>query len=667
MKAPDRTSARVDLLDDLALFALVQYSCTTAAILLSKLAALVHTFPQDRLVANLRRLPVIFADDLVILGGAALLIALLGRFPWSRGKGPRFVAAAVLYLLFAGWTALTLANAGFLATVGTSLDPDLLSLAPRLGRYFVTTATKDTIWIGAAVLMICLAPLALTPLLLRAARGKGRGLWNFWVAALLSGGLMSSGQLPHNAEERTLRNMTVAHVLFSNTPLVVRDVPPPTRRQAEIVAQLEGGNRNEGAVAFSALPRKHYNVLLVVWESVGERYLRTHPLGRASTPNLERLVRKGSVRFQQAYAECPLSVESVWSFFTGRSPPAKPQIFLDPGPLPPHGPTLPEVLKAQGYGTLVLIGSYTRSWGDDRIVRLGGVDVFEDIETISNRERYKQVGWSIDGRAINDRFWTWLDHQPKQQPFFSVLWNVETHYPYRWAAMSQDDDRQSDAERYVRAIEHADRLLGEVAAGLADRGLDKETLIVIAGDHGEGLGRPPRPNQLLHGGTVFEDSVQVPLVFLNPALKEAHIVDPPVILADVYPTVLSLLGVEAPPGLDGVSLAEPLSPRSIITHGIQWWPAAIRSGSRKLILDGPRDPGVMYRIDQDPLERVDLASQEPEIAVALRSRLLFESSERARFDASMESKWRQPLIPDSMKRQTLGPGAWRRQPPPPER
>ncbi len=648
-------------LDDLPLFSLAQHFFATIATLLAKAAVLGHTYRQESFSSTLLRLPEVAAYDFLILGAVALPIALASYISLSLKPAPRRVAGGLVYLAFSGWIALSLANAVCLVIVGSPLNRDLLSLAPHLGRYFLNTATRDTIGITTVALSICLVPLVLTPSLLRIGRGRTRRLSSGIALALLAAGFLSSRLTPANAEDQALRNTTVAHTLFRDTERDNLDAPPPTRWQADIVTRLQGETALAGHTAFSALPRKPHNIILVVWESVGDRYLHTHHLGDANTPNLNRLSELGSVRFRQAYAESPLSVQSVWTFFTGRRPPARAWIFLEKGPMPAHGPSLPEALKGLGYGTSVLIGSYTRSWGANRIVQIGGVDVFEDIENLANRDKYKQVGWSIDGRGINDRFWSWLDRQPRGKAFFSVVWNVDTHYPYRWAAMSAEDDTRNDAERYTRGIEHADRLLGEIAEGLEARGLDKDTLIVVAGDHGEGLARPPHLNQRMHGGLVFEDSIQVPLVFLHRDLGKAHTVETPVVLSDVYPTVLDLVGAPLPEGLDGVSLARPIAPRALFFRGMQGWPAAIRTGDYKLIAGSPGARGELFQLREDPLEAIDLSALQPEITLALKAHLASEITRRGRTDPSVNTEWRQPWIPDKMKPSTYGPGPAGRQ------
>jgi arylsulfatase A-like enzyme len=630
--------------------------CTAVAVVLAKVAALLYTFQEAPVMTTLRRVPSVVAYDLLLLGLAGLLILPALRIPGPRGPW-RLASAAILYGSFSAWTMFSFANTAFFMTLGSSLDHDLLRLAPDLARYFLNSITAETVGVMVTAGLLAVAPLLLTPSLCLAGRGLlgSRApraiLWWAAAGALLAGGLVCAQTPPHDRQEKALRNMTIAYALLPASVQVRLDTQPPSAREGAVVRELNGPIHVGGQAAFGPLARRRYNVLLVVWESVGERYLRDHhPLGVAPTPVLRSLEAQGSVRFSRTYAECPLSVQSIWALLTGLHPPGKPQIFLAPEMMPPHGPLLAEVLKAEGYRTAMLIGSYTRCWRADRVVRLGGFDAFEDIESMANRDRFAKQDWSIDGRALNDRLWGWLDEGGSARPFFAVVWNVETHYPYRWPSMSQAERDAETKHRYTLSIEHADRLLGEIEAGLRSRGLREDTLLVVLGDHGEGTGRAPHPDQRLHGVKVYEDSLHVPLVFLNPSLERATTVDTPSTLIDLYPTLLDLVGVAMPPGLKGVSLAGPVPPRSLMARGIQWWPVALRAGRYKLIQAGPDETEALYDLEADPTESNDLAEANPEIVAALRAHILYETAQRRRFDASMDTDRRglQPEVPPAM-------------------
>jgi arylsulfatase A-like enzyme len=640
-------------LRDLRAFALVQFAWTALSVLLAKAVALFYTYQGDSLAANVSRLPSATAHDALLLGCAGLVVLAVGRVRGpSRALG-RLATLIATYAAFALWTLLSFVSIAFFATLGAVLNFDLLTLAPDLGGHFVHSITPATAGVMIAAVAFVLGPLALAAYLCPPASSDSAARVAGWVSLVLLGvGAGFSYQKPASRTDQALRNMTPAFMLMPASVQLRLDTPPPNAAERAILERLEGPPRTQGERALAPLRRgRPYNILLVIWESTGERYLRAHhPLGEADTPHLSALAARGSVRFTHAYAECPLSVQSMWSLLTGLSPPAKPEIFLAEGKMPDHGPTLPQTLRAAGFRTAMLVGSYTRCWRADRIMGLGGLDVAEDIMSLSNRDRFPRQNWSIDGRALNDRLWEWLRQSPSDRPFFAVVWSVESHFPYEWPSMSAAERSAPAAERYLRSIKHLDDLLGEIHAGLESRALLDDTLVVVMGDHGEGTGRPPHPDLLIHGLKVNEDCLQVPLVFLQPSLRGETLVDTPATLVDVFPTLVDLLGIDAKLRVDGQSLARPVPGRPLFARSIQWWPIAMRAGTYKLILDDPEEPGELYDVGHDPGETVDLAPAEPAIAAALRAHILYYTAQRRRYDPSMDMDrlGLSPEIPSAM-------------------
>lgn len=81
--------------------------------------------------------------------------------------------------------------------------------------------------------------------------------------------------------------------------------------------------------------------------------------------------------------------------------------------------------------------------------------------------------------------------------------------------------------------------------------------VVFTSDHGEMMG-----NHSLWGknGSLYEDVLRVPLAVRKGGQVKSHTVDYPVSSVDVFPTLLELAGIEAPSGIDGISLLDPQHP-----------------------------------------------------------------------------------------------------------
>lgn len=104
---------------------------------------------------------------------------------------------------------------------------------------------------------------------------------------------------------------------------------------------------------------------------------------------------------------------------------------------------------------------------------------------------------------------------------------------------------------YHAGVAHADAELGRLLDGLAELGVRDRTVIVVTSDHGESLGEHGRCGHV----DLTDDALLVPLIIAVPGGRGAgrELADQ-VRQVDLMPTVLDLLGIPAPPGLDGVSL-----------------------------------------------------------------------------------------------------------------
>ena len=619
---------------DLSFLALVQVPLLAANLLLAKLMAVRHAYPDAPAESFVPRLGRVLSQDLLFL--AALWLAILLS---RRLRGParhRAALVALVYVAFALATAVHFVHAGFFMYFGAPLSVDLVALAPDMAAYAGQVITPESAALSRLLAVGVASALVLTPLawrvmrpgLVRDERSWRGPAWAVAVALGAAGALL--GAIPvAGYRERALRRLSAATLVI---PARTAPRATLTTRHRDVLDAALGPERHEGAAAFQALPRRPYNVLIWVLESVGERFMRSHhPLGEAATPHLDRLAKRGSVRFSQVYAQAPVSAQTDWALMTGMNPPALPAVFKSSLPLPRHGPLLSAVFGSAGYRTAFISSSYLESWGEMRFLRKGRLDLLEDMTNLANRANYQRDRWSIDGNAVVDRFTSWLDAGgPGERPFFSVLWNVESHHPYTWVGMPRALRAAGDYTRYLGAIGRADALLGRVHEALAARGLERDTLIVVVGDHGQGLGRGDRPHDRIHSLLLTEDDLHVPLVFLHPALPAGgRTVDAPATHKDVYPTLLDLTGLAAPAEVDGVSLARPYRPGVLISRTITWWPTSARAGRYKLVQDLPAYPPELYDMAADTWETNDVSMVHAEVTEALLA-YLSDTNDRVR-------------------------------------
>jgi arylsulfatase A-like enzyme len=581
--------------------------------------------------------------DLLVIGGVACLSLLLGRVVRvpERWRWPAVIAVigADQLLLFA-----TFANVEFFGSWGSPLTFDLLRLGPHLAAYIFVVGVSNVTGTMTVWALVAATGLVGVPLL----QGRLASVWRTRTGRVIVGSLSGVALLggacllavpPHEHREATLRDLNLLSVFVPGwrEPHDTASAPLSAKDEAALL-RLCGPTQDNAPVALAPLRGRRLNVVLWVWESVSARHLASfHRLGRALTPNLDRMMAVGSVSFSDAYAECPITVQTTWALLTGLRPPAMPFVFVENGPLPAHGPTLQGELSRAGYRTAAFVASYAHMWNARRVFDLEPFDAFEDADTLAGKGSYAVSGIGIQDDAIVERSLDWISSGPRSKPFFALLWNTETHRPYTWVGMPPQTRALRDYERFLTVVERGDELLGRLHSGLAERGLLDDTIVIVLGDHGEAFGRGSRPWHWGHASQVFEDEVHVPFVFIHPSLTVStaprlctH--------ADLFPTLMDLLGRRIPPGLAGRSLASRATPEPLFMRATRWWPLAIRAGDYKLILPELDVPPLLYDIRSDPEEGKDLTDAQPELARLLNSALLRWHSARFRTDPTFGYK-----------------------------
>ncbi len=363
------------------------------------------------------------------------------------------------------------------------------------------------------------------------------------------------------------------------------------------------------------------DVVLVTIDTLRADRLSCYGSTRVETPNLDALATEG-VRFADAASAAPFTLPAHSSIMTGTYPPRHGLRENVGYALGEELPTLAEGLRAAGYATAAFVSAFVLDarWGIAR-----GFDHYRDDFDLGTMERANMGSVQRDGRETIAAAFDWLDGRPSA-PFFLWIHLFDPHDPYTppepWA--SRYAGRPYDGE-----VAYADSLIGELRRGLEERGLLERVLLVVVGDHGEGLGSH---GEGFHGFYVYESTVHVPLVVRAPFGDFAgRVVRDAVSQVDLLPTILEAVGSAPAPEAQGKSLLPLVLGRSpgeerlayseslypLLHYG--WAPLrALRRGSLKYI-DAPRPE--RYDLASDPEERRNLASERAALAAELKSRL----------------------------------------------
>ena len=354
------------------------------------------------------------------------------------------------------------------------------------------------------------------------------------------------------------------------------------------------------------------NVLLVVLESTGARYLRPYGATEDPMPHLTELATR-SIVFENAYAVYPESIKGLVAVLASRYPafdvPAERHAAV-------IAPSLATVLGAVGYRTALFHSGRFMYLGMEQVLAQSGFRQLEDAGNISGN---RQSSFGIDEPATVHRILQWIDEAPRSSRFFAAYLPIAGHHPYAYSG-TQPFPAQTEAGRYRNALHEGDQALGVLLDGLRVRGLADSTLIIVIGDHGEAFGQ--HDGNFGHDLALFEENIHVPFVINIPgAAGTAARVSRVVSLLDVAPTVLDLLGRPVPPVFQGESTLSGRPRMALFFTDYSLGLLGLRDGCLKDIYELESRRSRMFDVCRDPDERTDLASQFADRAAMYRERL----------------------------------------------
>jgi arylsulfatase A-like enzyme len=387
------------------------------------------------------------------------------------------------------------------------------------------------------------------------------------------------------------------------------------------------------------------NVLFVVVDTLRHDHLGLHGSPRNTSPSIDRFA-EDAVSFTHAYSPAPWTQPAVASILTGLYPGSHGLTSI--ARLPAEALTLTEILGQRGYVTGGVVSHVLLG---ERFNFDQGFDYFHTTEApnphsaVSTDEVTRQAEQALE----------WFSEA--ERPFFLFVHYFDPHYNYvrhpevGFAAPSAGrlngtediedlramelsaDEVQFIRDLYDEEIRHTDDGVGRLLDSLRRHGVYDETLVVVTADHGEEF---LERGWLGHTRSLYEELTRVPLVVRFPGDSGgARVVDAPVSLVSLTPTVLDVLGmsdalagaqerslrplpIEEPADADGVLLEVDFIP---IWEGDEHRltrKKALVASRHKIIRDDVSGTVELYDLVTDPGERHDLSDERCD----LRERLL---------------------------------------------
>jgi arylsulfatase A-like enzyme len=350
--------------------------------------------------------------------------------------------------------------------------------------------------------------------------------------------------------------------------------------------------------------------VLVSIDTLRADHVSAYGYARQTTPQLDRLAAAG-VRFAQAFAAASWTLPSHVSLFTSQLP-SRHGVQHDRVALPALATTLAETLAAAGFATA---GFVSWIYVGERYGLAQGFDVYRELIDLSRLE-FASGGGAAQADAVIDAALGWLGSAPRR-PFFLFVHLFDPHMDYAppppydtlfGGDPVASDGRYASVRRYISylhadppappdaatreritalydgEIRYADDQLGRLLRALERRG--EECIVIVLSDHGEELGEHGSFEG--HGWTLYDEVLRVPLVLRLPGGEAAGtVVQTPVTLIDVAPTVLEALGLPVPGSFEGTSLL-PLLRGEAAPGGRLLIAQTQRSGTRLRAVRGAR-------------------------------------------------------------------------------
>ena len=345
------------------------------------------------------------------------------------------------------------------------------------------------------------------------------------------------------------------------------------------------------------------NVLLYVSDALRVDHLGCYGARFLNTRTIDELA-AGGVRFAEAISAAPWTAPSTTSLVTGMYAHHHGYLHWD-AELDPAIETVFRAFSAHGYEVASFVFDRNYLFTD-----LPEANVLGTSET-------------LDGAVA------WL-RENREKPFLLYFHSWATHMPYDilhserqdWLAAKHEiiEGIQSDSataleamrEAYRQAVERQSEVLfASLLDELDTLGLRDDMLLVFTSDHGESWGERFAAKDgvkgvyHMHGATVYDEIVHLPLILSAPGRLEPAVVRPQVRSVDLVPTLLELAGLPARE-TDGESLLHVDGDRPAVIAGTDkgaLTKLAVRMPPWKLILHVESGEEEAYNLDLDPRER----------------------------------------------------------------
>ena len=293
--------------------------------------------------------------------------------------------------------------------------------------------------------------------------------------------------------------------------------------------------------------RNDLNVLFILVDTLRAERLGSYGYERDTSPMLDRLARSG-VRFERHLAQSSWTKASMASLWTGLYP-ARTGVTRFDDVVPEAARMAAEILREAGFQT---IGLYRNGWLNPTFGFDQGFEVYQRPVVTPPPPNLRRENPTLkDGGTDEGIIESAVEflRVGGQRRWFLYLHLMDLHEYTYGEESALFGSTYSDI--YDNSIRWTDAAIEFLLESLSELGELENTLIAVASDHGEAFLERRFEG---HARRVYRESTEVPFLLSFPfRLEPGVVVEARTSNVDVWPTILDLLGLDPPQGIDGRS------------------------------------------------------------------------------------------------------------------
>jgi len=395
-------------------------------------------------------------------------------------------------------------------------------------------------------------------------------------------------------------NVFFGHSIEGRNINVVKESRPgnPLSRSIE--------NNPTGSTKFLPAKRNHpWNILFLVMESVGTRYIfNTDDGNPMPMPFLHKISKEGWF-LKKHHTTSNVSTKAIFSIFSGAYDFFNRETF---GTRAEAG--VPAIYNWLGedYDRFLVTPSSISWYFPTKFIKNNGMQEIHSYENL--KFKIKEEFHSLGRYIARDEIQTvdfFIQRMIKaREPFLGIYISFAAHFPYfdygeNYRLMKEDGRL---INRYYNNLNLLDHMVKRIVDHLKEQGLLERTILVIVGDHGQAFGQH-HPNNFMHYRYSYNENLETPAVFYQPALFKPKTFEFPTSHVDILPTLLDALRIPYPPMVfNGESLFhDTLRQKSIFFYGYEESVSSLDPHLIKVQYSLKKNKCWAFDLNHDPDER----------------------------------------------------------------